>query len=163
VSSACCLVCLSSLAAPPLFIPRILICVPSVARPHDQKTTLHENENDSFVYVPLYFVYILPVGQYGLLGSAIPPKVRTMSKQLFVVLGLLDCLAGTLLAPGVLPAFRAWVDPDEGFRRRRAQDYPAGTGHVPPQGQMQCGSLATQGHPLFAVAMRQEDQSQHIN
>ena len=76
-------------------------------------------------------MYILPVGRYGLLGGAIPPEVHTMSKQPFVVMGLLNCLAGTLLAPGVLPAFCARVDP--------AQDYPAGTGHVPPWGQMQCG------------------------
>ena len=53
-----------------------------------------------------------------------------MSKRSFIVMGLFDCLAGTLLAPGVLPAFRARVDPVEGFRRRRARDYPAGTGHV---------------------------------
>ena len=83
--------------------------------PATKKTTLHENENDSFMYAPLCFAYILPVGRYGLLGSAIPPEVRTVSKWPFVVIGLLDCLAGTLLAPGVLPAFCAWVDPVEGF------------------------------------------------
>ena len=86
-----------------------------------------------------------------------------MSKRPFVVMGLLDFLAGTLLTPGVLPAFRARVDPVEGFQRRWAQDYPAGTGHVPPRGQMRCGSLATRGHPPIAVAARQEDQSRHID
>ena len=104
--------------------------------PATVKTTLHENENDSFVYAPLCFAYILPVGRYGLLDGAIPPEVRTMSKRPFAVMGLLDCLAGTLLVPGVLPAFCARVDPVEGFRHRRARDYPAGTGHVPPRGQM---------------------------
>ena len=115
--------------------------------PATKKTTLQENKNDSFVYAPLCFTYILPVGRYGLLGGAIPPEVRTMSKRPFVVMGLLDCLAGTLLAPGVLPAFRARVNPIEGFQRRRAWDYLAGTGHVLHRGQMQCGSLATRGHP----------------
>ena len=71
--------------------------------PATKKTTLHKNKNDSFMYAPLCFAYILPVGRYGLLGGAIPPEVRTMSKRPFVVMGLLDCLAGTLLAPGVLP------------------------------------------------------------
>jgi hypothetical protein len=86
-----------------------------------------------------------------------------MSKRPFVGMGLLDCLAGTLLAPGVLPAFRARVNPVEGFQRRRARDYPAGTGHVLPWGQMQCGSLATWGHPLIALAARQQDQSRQID
>ena len=104
--------------------------------PATKKPILHENENDSFVYAPLCFAYILPVGRYCLLGGAIPPEVRTMSKRPFVVMGLLDCLAGMLLAPGVLPAFRARVHPIEGFRRHQARDYPAGTGHVPPWGQM---------------------------
>jgi hypothetical protein len=132
--------------------------------PVTKKNTLHENKNDSFVYVPLCFAYILPVGQYGLLGGAIPLEIRTMSKRPFVVMGLLDCLAGTLLAPGVLPAFRARVDPVvEGFQHHRAQDYPAGTGHVPPWGQMQCGLLATRGHPSIAMAARQEEQSRHID
>jgi hypothetical protein len=131
--------------------------------PATKKPTLHENGNDSFVYAPLCFVYILSVGRYDLLGGTIPPEVRTMSKQPFVVMGLLNCLAGTLFAPGVLPAFRARVDPVEGFRLCRARDYPAGTGHVPPWGQMRCGSLATRGHPPIAVAARQEDQSRHID
>ena len=115
------------------------------------------------MYAPLCFAYILLVGRYGLLGSAIPPEVRTLSKWPFVFMGLLDCLAGTLLAPGVLPVFRARVDPVEGFRRCRARDYPAGTDHVPPWGQMRCGSLATRGHPPIAVAARQQDQSRHID
>ena len=83
-------------------------CSGGHSAPRPKKTTLHKNENDSFVYVPLCFAYILPVGRYGLLGGAIPPEVRTMSKRPFVVMGLLDCLAGTLLAfaavylPGLL-------------------------------------------------------------
>ena len=70
VSPACCCVRLSSLVAPPLFIPHILIRVPLVAWPPDQKNTLHENKNDSFVYAPLCFAHILSVGGYGLLGGA---------------------------------------------------------------------------------------------
>ncbi|KAL3774347.1 hypothetical protein ACHAW5_006512 [Stephanodiscus triporus] len=50
----------------------------------------------NFVYVPLCFAYILPVGRYGLMSDAIPPEVTNMSKRPFVVMGLLDCLAGTL-------------------------------------------------------------------
>ena len=49
------------------------------------------------MYVPLCFAYILPVKRYGLLGNAIPPETSEMSKRPFVVMGLLDCLAGTLL------------------------------------------------------------------
>ncbi len=49
------------------------------------------------MYVPLCFAYILPVGRYGLLNGAIPPEVSGASKRPFVVMGLLDCLAGTLL------------------------------------------------------------------
>ena len=131
--------------------------------PATKKTTLHKNKNDSFVYIPICLAYILPVGQYGLLGGTIPPEVRTMSKWSFVVMGLLDCLAGTLLVPGVLRAFCARVNPAEGFRRCRARDYPAWTGHIPPWGHMQCGSLATWGHPPIAMVARQEDQSRNID
>ena len=49
------------------------------------------------MYVPLCFAYILPVKRYGLLDNAIPPETSKMSKRPFVVMGLLDCLAGTLL------------------------------------------------------------------
>ena len=76
-------------------------------RPHDDKTSIYYTHNNkqqrhdenkySFVYVPLCFAYILPVGRYGLLENAIPPETSKMSKRPFVIMGFLDCLAGTLL------------------------------------------------------------------
>lgn len=51
----------------------------------------------NFVYVPLCFMYILPVSRFGLFGNAIPHEVSVMSKKPFVVMGLLDCVTCMLL------------------------------------------------------------------
>ena len=51
----------------------------------------------SFIYVPLCFAYILPVGAFGLLHNAIPPHVSSMNKRPFAIMGFYDCITGILL------------------------------------------------------------------
>ncbi|KAL3795523.1 hypothetical protein HJC23_009236 [Cyclotella cryptica] len=51
----------------------------------------------NFVYVPLCFIYIIPVAKFGLLGNAIPTEVSKMSKKPFVIMGLLDCVTCLLM------------------------------------------------------------------
>lgn len=51
----------------------------------------------SFIYVPLCFAYILPVGTFGLLHNAIPPHVTSMNKRPFAIMGFYDCITGILL------------------------------------------------------------------
>lgn len=46
----------------------------------------------NFIYVPLCFIYILPVQRYSLLNNAIPNEVQRMNKRPFVIMGLLDCI-----------------------------------------------------------------------
>lgn len=51
----------------------------------------------NFIYVPLCFLYILPVSYYGLFHNAIPPQISTMNKRPFILLGFLDCITCLLL------------------------------------------------------------------
>ncbi|KAL7517941.1 hypothetical protein ACHAWX_002814 [Stephanocyclus meneghinianus] len=51
----------------------------------------------NFVYVPLCFMYIIPVAKFGLLGNAIPTEVSRMNKKPFVIMGLLDCVTCLLM------------------------------------------------------------------
>lgn len=51
----------------------------------------------NFVYVPLCFLYILPVSHYGLFNNSIPHEVTTMNKRPFVIMGLLDCTTCLLM------------------------------------------------------------------
>jgi len=51
----------------------------------------------NFIYVPLCFLYILPVSTFGLFNNAIPHEVSSMNKKPFIVLGLLDCVTCLLM------------------------------------------------------------------
>ncbi len=51
---------------------------------------------ESFLFVPLCFAYILPVGAFGLFNNAIPPHVKSMNKRPFAIMGFLDCVTGML-------------------------------------------------------------------
>jgi drug/metabolite transporter (DMT)-like permease len=51
----------------------------------------------NFIYVPLCFLYILPVSYYGLFNNAIPHEVTTMSKRPFIIMGFLDCITCLLM------------------------------------------------------------------
>mmetsp|Transcript_18837 Transcript_18837/g.38033 ORF Transcript_18837/g.38033 Transcript_18837/m.38033 type:complete len:631 (+) Transcript_18837:79-1971(+) len=51
----------------------------------------------NFIYVPLCFMYIIPVSRLGLFNNSIPNEVTMMSKRPFVIMGLLDCITCMLL------------------------------------------------------------------
>mmetsp|Transcript_36313 Transcript_36313/g.108933 ORF Transcript_36313/g.108933 Transcript_36313/m.108933 type:complete len:426 (-) Transcript_36313:47-1324(-) len=50
----------------------------------------------TFAYIPLSFLYILPVSYLGLLGNAIAPDQWDVPKRTFAIMGALDSLAGIL-------------------------------------------------------------------
>ena len=52
---------------------------------------------ESFLFVPLCFAYILPVGAFGLFNNAIPSHVKSMNKRPFAIMGFCDCVTGILL------------------------------------------------------------------
>eukprot|EP00986_Skeletonema_menzelii_P014453 scaffold9607_cov157-Skeletonema_menzelii.AAC.3 len=51
----------------------------------------------NFIYVPLCFMYIIPVSRLGLFNNSIPNEVTMMSKRPFVIMGLFDCITCMLL------------------------------------------------------------------
>ncbi|GMI00063.1 hypothetical protein TrVE_jg3166 [Triparma verrucosa] len=50
----------------------------------------------TFMYIPLSFLYILPVAKFNLLNGTISPEQLSLPKTPFAIMGFLDCLAGIM-------------------------------------------------------------------
>ena len=50
----------------------------------------------TFVYIPLSFMYIIPVAKYGWLNGTIDKAQLALPKKPFAVMGFLDCIAGIM-------------------------------------------------------------------
>jgi len=50
----------------------------------------------TFMYIPLSFLYILPVAKFQLLNGTISQEQLNLPKKPFAVMGFLDCLAGIM-------------------------------------------------------------------